>query len=61
MASPDTSPYRILERRKHRRTCLPPGALLSFAPIAVPTETEEDSEGEGIVVDLSQGGVSRDE
>ncbi|HJT22774.1 MAG TPA: PilZ domain-containing protein [Nitrospira sp.] len=56
MASLDTTPYRIIERRKHRRTSLPPGALLSFAPIVVPTETEEDSEGEGVVVDLSQGG-----
>jgi hypothetical protein len=41
MASLDGSPFRIIERRKYRRTCLPPGATLSFAPI---------------VVDLSQGG-----
>ncbi|HEU4685777.1 MAG TPA: PilZ domain-containing protein [Nitrospira sp.] len=56
MASPDTPAHRILERRKHRRTPLPPGALLSFAPVVPAAEAAEEVEGEGLVLDLSQGG-----
>jgi hypothetical protein len=45
---------RISERRKHQRIELPPGSLLSFSPIAA--SVEQLAEGEGLVLDLSQGG-----
>ena len=54
MTSFGTRTHRIIERRKYQRSALPPGSLLSFSPIAVPTETT--GEGEGMVLDLSTGG-----
>ncbi len=52
----DAHKRHIAERRKYRRTLLPPGSLLSFAPITVLDGSTEILEGEGIVLDISQGG-----
>lgn len=47
---------RFIELRKHRRLTPPPGALLSFAQLAPPSETAEESEGDGTILNLSSGG-----
>jgi hypothetical protein len=46
----------IIERRKFQRSPLPAGSLLSFAPIAASDDSAQQSEGEGIILDISQGG-----
>ncbi|BFU95271.1 MAG: conserved protein of unknown function [Nitrospira sp.] len=35
---------------------LPPGSLLSFSPVTASADSALDEEGEGILLDLSQGG-----
>jgi len=52
----DAQTQRMIERRKHRRSALPPGALLSFSPIAAPTDAALETEGDGLIIDLSRGG-----
>jgi hypothetical protein len=47
---------RIIERRKHQRSVLPPGSLISFSPIATPADVALEAEGEGMVIDISPGG-----
>ncbi len=44
------------ERRKSQRVELPPGAIMSFSPILVPAALAGESEGEGLVMDLSLEG-----
>ncbi|MDF0645484.1 MAG: PilZ domain-containing protein [Nitrospira sp.] len=56
MTPSDRSLDRIIERRKHRRSMLPPGSLLSFSPVTGSSDSALDAEGEGILLDLSQGG-----
>jgi hypothetical protein len=56
MTPPDLSLDRIIERRKHRRSMLPPGSLLSFSPVTASSDGSLDAEGDGILLDLSQGG-----
>ncbi len=56
MTSFDAHKRPTAERRKHRRALVPPGSLLSFAPITAPEDSPEDLEGDGIVLDISQGG-----
>ncbi len=59
----DPQGQRFAERRKFLRTLLPPGSLLSFSPVAPAEAATEFYEGEGVVLDLSQGGcrVSSDQ
>jgi len=56
MTHSDLSLDRIIERRKHRRSMLPPGSLLSFSPVSASPDDALDAEGEGVLLDLSQGG-----
>ncbi|BCA55690.1 hypothetical protein W02_28300 [Nitrospira sp. KM1] len=51
------------ERRKHSRSALPPGSLLSFSPVTMPQGSTQNLEGEGVILDLSPGGcrVSSDQ
>ena len=44
------------EVRQHTRCVVPPACLLSFAPFAPTISFNGDTEGEGIVLDLSLGG-----
>jgi hypothetical protein len=46
----------MAERRKYRRALVPPGSLLSFVPITAAEDSSELLEGDGIVLDISQGG-----
>lgn len=56
MPPADAQARRFIELRKHRRLTPPPGALLSFAQLALPSETAEESEGDGTILNLSSGG-----
>ena len=47
---------RIIERRKPQRIFTPSGALLSFSRLINPAESEEHTEGEGTLIELSLGG-----
>jgi hypothetical protein len=47
---------RIIERRKHPRHFTPSGTLFSFKRLISPAGIEEQSEGEGTLIDLSLGG-----
>jgi PilZ domain-containing protein len=47
---------RIIERRKHPRIFTPSGALFSFNRLIDPFESEEHTEGEGTLVELSLEG-----
>lgn len=56
MTSFDAHKRPMAERRKYRRALVPPGSLLSFVPITAAEDSSELLEGDGIVLDISQGG-----
>jgi c-di-GMP-binding flagellar brake protein YcgR len=56
MSQPPAKNRRIIERRKHPRILTPSGALFSFKRLIDPVESEEHTEGEGTLLDLSIGG-----
>lgn len=56
MSQPPAKTRRIIERRKHPRILTPSGALFSFKRLIDPVESEEHTEGEGTLLDLSLGG-----
>lgn len=56
MSQPPAKTRRIIERRKHPRIITPSGALFSFKRLIDPVESEEHTEGEGTLLDLSLGG-----
>ena len=56
MSRPPAQHRRIIERRKHPRIFTPSGALLSFSRLINPVESEEHTEGEGTLIELSLGG-----
>lgn len=56
MTPSDTQARRLIELRKHRRLTPPPGALLSFAQLALSSENAGESEGDGTILNLSSGG-----
>ena len=45
-----------IELRQHQRSVVPPACLLSFAPFAPTISFNGDTEGEGVVINLSAGG-----
>jgi hypothetical protein len=57
MNASDHPARRFIELRKHRRLMPPPGSLLSFTLLALPTVAGiEAQEGDGTVLNLSTGG-----
>lgn len=56
MSKPPPQTRRIIKRRKHPRILTPSGALFSFKRLIDPVESEEHTEGEGTLLDLSLGG-----
>ena len=56
MAHPQPPAQRIIELRQHPRICVPSSALLSFKRLIIPVQFDLDTEGEGMLVDLSLGG-----
>jgi hypothetical protein len=54
--NPPPSKRRIIERRKHPRFLTSSGALLSFRHRIDPIRSEEHTEGEGTLIELSRGG-----
>ena len=56
MNKPPPQKRRIIERRKHPRIFTPSGALCSFNRLIDPVESEEHTEGEAILINLSLGG-----
>ncbi len=56
MSPSDAQARRFIELRKHRRLTAPPGALLSFSQLALPSGRAEEAEGDGTILDLSSGG-----
>ena len=56
MSQPSSQHRRIIERRKHPRILTPSGALFSFKRLIEPVESEEHTEGEGAITDLSREG-----
>jgi c-di-GMP-binding flagellar brake protein YcgR len=56
MSQPPSQIRRIIDLRKHPRIYTPSGALFSFKRLVIPVQFEEDTEGEGTLVDLSLGG-----
>jgi hypothetical protein len=56
MSQPSSQTRRIIERRKHPRILTPSGALFSFKRPIEPVESEEHTEGEGAITDLSHEG-----
>jgi len=56
MSQPRSQHRRIIERRKHPRILTPSGTLFSFKRLIEPVESEEHTEGEGTITELSRGG-----
>jgi c-di-GMP-binding flagellar brake protein YcgR len=56
MSKPPPQTRRIIERRKHPRIVTPSGALFSFKHLITPVASEEHTEGEGTLTELSRGG-----
>jgi c-di-GMP-binding flagellar brake protein YcgR len=56
MSTPHPPARRIIELRKHPRIFTPSGALFSFKRLVIPIQFQENTEGEGTLIDLSLGG-----
>jgi c-di-GMP-binding flagellar brake protein YcgR len=56
MSQPSSHNRRIIELRKHPRIFTPSGALFSLKRLISPAQSEEHTEGEGTLIELSLGG-----
>jgi hypothetical protein len=56
MSQPPSHNRRIIELRKHPRIFTPSGALFSLKRLISPAQSEEHTEGEGTLIELSLGG-----
>jgi c-di-GMP-binding flagellar brake protein YcgR len=56
MSQPPSHNRRIIELRKHPRIFTPSGALFSLKRLTSPAQSEEHTEGEGTLIELSLGG-----
>ncbi len=56
MSKPPSHNRRIIELRKHPRIFTPSGALFSLKRLISPAQSEEHTEGEGTLIELSLGG-----
>jgi c-di-GMP-binding flagellar brake protein YcgR len=56
MSQPPSHNQRIIELRKHPRIFTPSGALFSLKRLISPAQSEEHTEGEGTLIELSLGG-----
>jgi c-di-GMP-binding flagellar brake protein YcgR len=56
MNQPPSHNRRIIELRKHPRIFTPSGALFSLKRLISPAQSEEHTEGEGTLIELSLGG-----
>jgi c-di-GMP-binding flagellar brake protein YcgR len=56
MSQPPSHNRRIIELRKHPRIFTPSGALFSLKRLISPGQSEEHTEGEGTLIELSLGG-----
>jgi c-di-GMP-binding flagellar brake protein YcgR len=56
MSQPPSRNRRIIELRKHPRIFTPSGALFSLKRLISPAQSEEHTEGEGTLIELSLGG-----
>jgi c-di-GMP-binding flagellar brake protein YcgR len=56
MSQPPSHNQRIIELRKHPRIFTPSGALFSLKRLISPAQSEEHTEGEGTLLELSLGG-----
>lgn len=56
MSSSDGSSRRFVERRQHKRITLPPGSLLSFTAINLPSTVVGEHEGDGTIINISYRG-----
>jgi c-di-GMP-binding flagellar brake protein YcgR len=56
MSQPPSHNRRIIELRKHPRIFTPSGALFSLKRLISPAQSEEHTEGEGTLLELSLGG-----
>ncbi len=56
MSQPPSHNRRIIELRKHPRIFTPSGALVSLKRLISPAQSEEHTEGEGTLIELSLGG-----
>ena len=56
MSQPPSHNRRIIELRKHPRIFTPSGALFSLKRLTSPGPSEEHTEGEGTLIELSLGG-----
>jgi hypothetical protein len=56
MAQNPSQRRRMIELRKHPRIFTPASALVSFKRLVVPVRSEEESEGEATLLELSLGG-----
>ena len=56
MSQPPSHNRRIIELRKHPRIFTPSGALFSLKRLTSPAHSEEHTEGEGTLIELSLGG-----
>jgi c-di-GMP-binding flagellar brake protein YcgR len=56
MSQPPSHNRRIIELRKHPRIFTPSGALFSLKRLISQAQSEEHTEGEGTLIELSLGG-----